>query len=213
MHLPPRREGRGLLGRHSRPRRQSLAGRHALAVVFHVEGRHFDADAHVRRPGPARLRRSGAQVLARVRARGQGGHHGAPGDVPRGRLVSDPADGRPRAPDARLGIHGRGARRRDPVSRAGPLPRLPRLHLRLARRRADPARHGQTVHRAARVGDRAPARSRRALHRAARRPDAPPRAADPVRDHQRERQRAAARCAAGCEGSTACCAWSASRST
>ena len=185
MHLPPRREGGRLLGRHARRRRPPLAGGHALAVVLHLEGRRRDADAHVRRPRPDRLRRPGARVLARVRARGQERDHAAPPPVPRGGPLPDPPDGRPRAPHARLGLHGRGARRRGSVSRAGPRPRLSRPHVRLADRRADPARHGQAVQRAARVGDRAAARPRRALHRAARGADAAPRAAHPLRAHER----------------------------
>ena len=91
--------------------------------------------------------RARGALLARVRGRGQGRHHRAPGALPRGGPLRDPQDRGSRASTAGLGVHGGAAGRGGSLPPAGRGTRLPRAHVRLPRGRARAAGHGRALRR------------------------------------------------------------------
>ena len=161
QRVPPRSEGGRPLGWHRRRGdRPVLGGRRDHPRVLHHEGPDGGLREQARPGGPTRRRRAGRAVLARVRRQRQG--VGA-------RLVSalapDRAVRRRREAHGRrsagVGPGGRGARRASAVLGAGLAARLPRDHLRLARRRGRAASLGSQHRDVLAAGDRRPARSRR----------------------------------------------------
>ena len=134
QRVPPRREGRRPLGGHRRRRHGTPLGRgHARARLLHDQGR----DGHVRQQARARRRarhrRARRALLARVR-RGRQGRHP--------RVVPVVAPGRARvgrrrhvAPaGALVGSGRRRARATGPALRTRFTARVPRDHVRMARR-------------------------------------------------------------------------------
>ena len=141
--LPPGSAGR-VAGRRlvRRGRLPALHRRHPAARLLDDEGHRRPRRGAVRRAGPARLRRAGRRLLARVRCRRQGPDHRRPAAVAPGRAARDRRRGHPRR-GLRLGPHGGPARRAGADLGARDGARLPRRHVRLAGRGAGAPRRSQ----------------------------------------------------------------------
>ena len=170
------------LGRRRRRRDRAAVGRgHDRRRLLEHQGRDGDVRAHARGRRPARSRRAGRRVLARVRAGRQGGDHRlgpavAPGRARLGRRRAHARAG------ARVGPARRRARAPGAVVGAALGPRLPRRHVRQPRRRGRAAGRRPLARHLLRRGGRRAARAR-LLHR-------PPRGARAARRDARRQPRA-----------------------